>query len=40
MIMLFFPKPKLRLGYVPTRRDMFLHPMYKEINSNVDDRMR
>lgn len=37
--MLFFPKPKLRLGYVPTRRDMFLHPMYKEIKANVDDRM-
>ena len=35
-----FSKPKLRLGYVPTRRDMFRHPMYKEIKATVDARVR
>lgn len=34
--MMTFSKPKLRLGYAPTRRDMFRHPMYKEIKAAVD----
>lgn len=38
--MTFFSKPKLRLGYVPTRRDMFRHPMYQEIKATVDARVR
>lgn len=35
-----FEKPKLRLGYAPTRRDMFLHPMFKERKTAIDAKVR
>ena len=34
--MLKFEKPRLRLGYAPTRRDMFLHPMAGQIRAEID----
>lgn len=34
--MLTFAKPWFRLGYAPTRRDMFVHPMAKENRAVID----
>ncbi len=33
-------KNKLRLGYAPTRRDMFLHPMFLELKTAIDAKVR
>ena len=35
--MLKFEKPRLRLGYAPTRRDMFLHPLAGQLRAEIDE---